>query len=504
MPVSRFIISNGMNSRLILLTLSSIVAANSSIARAEDREDTRRLLEMNVQRQAVGRERDLLREQQQPAAVGTFNLNGQTWQVERTAPALGQALYMALLAHEWIVARRLLNDYLTLPDREPLLVHYAQGTLARADGDYDRAIAEYRAALALKADFLLAKLELARTLFLDGQDREADRAFAEILASFDSSDTRTAGVSKTITAFREALEQRQAWSGAISFGPEWSDNINRTTASRTCLFATDDGFCFYERVIPEAISSTGTAFDASVQRRIPVYQHHGLYIRSQLFGTQYRTQGTYNETTFNAQAGYSFRKGRQQIAIAPTFEYYEQSNHALYGAWGAHAEWTYLLSAASMFKLEGDYRDRHFRQQGYAENLNGGQTSYWATYYHSVSEGITLFGGVDFTDSDARSEYNGYRQKGVRLGVSAELPAGFQATLFTALRKRDYDVYNPLIEEQRLDREQNYVLVVKAQEWKIAGFVPMLIARHNKVKSNVDWLYSYDRNDIGFKLEYAF
>lgn len=504
MWMNQFFFTGGFYQRCLLISLSSAIVLNSALVQAEDREDTRRLLELNVQRQAVDRERELLNEQLAPPGANTISLDGQTFQVKHTASSLGQALFLALQSHQWDVAQRLLNDYLTLADREQLLVHYAQGMLARVRGDYGLAISEFRALLAIKPDFLLAKLELARTLFEDGQDREADAAFAEVTADFDPSNANTAGVSKTITIFREALEQRQVWTGAISFGPEWSDNVNRTSASRTCLLAFSDGNCYYERALPAAISSTGTSFDASVQRRIPVYQHHGLYVRSQLFGTQYRTHGEYNETTFNAQAGYSFRKGRHQIALAPTFEYYEQGNHAFYGAWGAHAEWGYVLSEKSMLKLEGDYRDRHIRQQDYARNLNGGQTSVFGTYYRSVAEGITLFGGLDFTDSDAKSDVNGYQQKGIRLGASAELPAGFQATLFTALRQRDYDVFNPLVDERRRDREQNYVLVVKAQEWKVGGFVPMLIARHNRVKSNVDWLYSYDRNDIGLKLEYAF
>jgi len=489
--------------RCVLISLSSLIAVWASLVQAADREDTRRMLEINVERQAAERERDLLKGQSDELEPSLSRGDEQVLQVERTAPALGQALYMALQAHQWKIARQLLNEYLKIADRDPMLEHYASGILARESGDNARAIDEFRELLTLQPDFLPAKLELARSLFMDGQNREADDVFADVLAGIDDGDAKTSGVRKTVMDFRNALAQRQAWSGAFSFGPEWSDNVNRTSASRTCLFGID-GYCFFERTLPKAISSTGVSFDASVQRRISVYRHHGFFIRSQLFGTQYRTQGDYNETTFNAEMGYSFLKARHQFTLAPTFEYYEQGNHAYYGAMGAHAEWSYLLSENSLLKLEGDYKDRRLRQRDYAENLNGEQKSAWATYYYGVSQRVTLFGGVDFTDTSARSEVNGYRQKGIRIGASADLPAGFQATLFSSLRQRDYDIFNPLLDERRRDREQNYVLVVKAREWKIAGFVPMLTARHTRVKSNVDWLYTYDRNDIGFKLEYAF
>lgn len=85
---------------------------------------------------------------------------------------------------------------------------------------------------------LPARLELARTLFDDGQEREAENTFASTLADIDVGDAKTAGVRKSIGLFRDALEQRQAWSGAVAVGPEWTDNVNRTSASQTCLAAS--------------------------------------------------------------------------------------------------------------------------------------------------------------------------------------------------------------------------------------------------------------------------
>lgn len=492
-----------LRSRGLLALLPVLFAAGAAHAAGQDPDDTRRLLEMNIQRQAVDRERELLKSETAAPAANTININGQTYQVADTTPEVGKALYISLQSQQWQQAQHFLDRYMTFDDREMLLVYYARGLLARSRGDTGTSIADFRRLLEQQPDFLPGRLELARSLFDDGQERESAQAFAAIEAGIDAADPKTAGVRKSIALFREALAQRQAWTGAIAFGPEWSDNVNRTSASRTCL-QSFNGDCYYERTLPKAISSTGTSFDASVQRRIPIWQHHGVYLRSQLFGTQYRTEGDYNETTFNVQAGYSYRKGKHQVAIAPTFEYYELANDALYGAWGAHAEWSYLAGSRSLIKLEGDYKDQRFRQQLYAQNFDGGQTSTSLTYFREVGAGWTLFSGVDFVDNRAKDEVNAYQQKGARLGAAVDLPAGIQATAFTAYRQRDYAIYNPLVEMRRRDKEQNYTLVLKAQEWKVAGFVPLLTLRHSKVKSNVDWLYTYDRNDVSLKLEYAF
>ncbi|UXS01848.1 surface lipoprotein assembly modifier [Agrobacterium tumefaciens] len=480
------------------------VVSFASVA-AQDRDDTRRLLEQNVERQATDRERELLKDEVSPpqGQRPTLTINGQSYQVERTASALGQALYLSLQYHQWSAAGHFLEEYLTLPDRDPMLVHYASGILARVHGRPGEAEAEFRALLELQPGFLPGRLELARVLFEDAQERESERLFSDILASIDNSDPKTAGVGKTIEAYRNALKQRQAWTGSFSFGPSWSDNINRTSASRTCLLSDNTGFCYYERALPEAIRAYGMDFDASLQKRIPLLGHHGLYMRSLLYGTQYQNHGDYNETTFNTQAGYSYRDSRQQISLAPSFEYYEWGNDALYGAWGLHGEWSYTLSPASLVKLEGDHKDLRYRRELYAQNFNGSQRSFYATYFRDVGAGWTLFGGIDFVDSNAKEDVNAYQQKGVRAGASVQV-SGFQGTLFAAYRKRDYDLYNPLIEARRKDEEQNYTFVLKAARWQVAGFVPSLTYRYNKVKSNVDWLYSYDRNDVSLKMEYTF
>ena len=488
---------------VLLLTLG---LASFPSTGAQDRDDTRRSLEQNVERRATERERELLKDETSPSEGRRPSLfiNGQAYKVERTASALGQALYLSLQYHQWSAAKQFLSEYLTLPDRDPLLVHYAQGTLARVQGQMGQAEAEFRALLEFQPGFLPGRLELARVLFEDAREREAKESFSDILSSIDASDAKTAGVRKTIETYLNALEQRQAWAGSFSFGPSWSDNVNRTSASRTCLVSDNTGFCYYERTLPETIKASGMDFDASLQKRIPLIGHHGVYVRSLLYGTQYRDHGDYNETTFTTQAGYSYRDARVQVALAPSFEYYDWGNHSLYGAWGFHGEWSYLLSPRSLLKLEGDLKDQRYRKEIYARNFDGMSRSAYATYFHEVGAGWTLFAGLDVVDSQAEQDTNAYLQKGGRIGASLQLSSGFVSTLYASYRHRDYGAYNPLFEARRKDDEQTYTLIVKAPRWKMAGFVPSLTLQRNEVKSNVGWLYSYGRNDVSLKMEYNF
>ncbi|MBO7942617.1 DUF560 domain-containing protein, partial [Streptomyces sp. S9] len=112
------------------------------------------------------------------------------------------------------------------------------------------------------------------------------------------------------------------------------DNINQSSASRTCLLAAPDGQCAIERSLPAAIAGAGLDYDASLSKRQPLRGHHGLYLRSLLYGYSYRGNRQYNETTWTGSAGYSYAAARHAFTAAPQFEYAAFGNRSLYGAWG--------------------------------------------------------------------------------------------------------------------------------------------------------------------------
>ncbi|MEJ1965017.1 MAG: hypothetical protein WDO56_27145 [Gammaproteobacteria bacterium] len=235
-----------------ILWLALMFGGFVTIAVAQEQEDTRRFLDQRIERQTLEQEQELLekeRERERP----TITVGGQTYTVEHNVNDLGRALYFSLQHHEWESAAHFLAEYLTLPDRDSMLVHYAQGGLARMRGRYRDSEREFRALLDLQPDFLPGRLELARVLFEDQRDREAAGQFAEIAGSIDTTDPRTSGVRQTVETFRRALANRSGWTGTFALGPAWNDNVNRTSASRTCLWADDEGHCFIERNLPDAI-----------------------------------------------------------------------------------------------------------------------------------------------------------------------------------------------------------------------------------------------------------
>lgn len=354
----------------------------------------------------------------------------------------------------------------------------------------------------LRSRILPARLELARVYAEDQRDRDAVALFTAIAAGINADDPATAGVRARVDGYLGALHARQRWKGALSAGPAWSDNINRSSASRTCLFGVGDA-CIIERKLPDAQRAPGLDYDASLERRWVLSGHHGLYVRGLAFGQTWRGHSAYNELNANVQAGYSWRSARQTVLLAPSHDYQGLGNQALQGGSGVHAEWQYALDARSLLKLEADWKRQRYRQQGLASNYDGELASAYATWFRALNPRWTVFAGLDVTGSSAADPANGYRQHGLRLGAARQW-TGTTATVFVSLRHRDYDAWSPLLEARRQDDEQNLIAIVRSERLAVAGLVPSLSLRHARIDSNVGWLYSHDRSLLSLKWERAF
>ncbi|HDS1101748.1 MULTISPECIES: surface lipoprotein assembly modifier [Stenotrophomonas] len=484
-----------MRHPILLLVLLLAVAD----VRAQQ-DDLRRVLEQGSELRH--QQQDQQRLQQAESQRPTITVDGQTVRVERTIDDLGQALYLSLQHQQWQAAAAFLSEYIELPGHDPLLRHYAQGALARVAGDHRGAAREYEALLEAQPDFLPARLELARVYAEDQRDREAAALFAAIAAGIDSDDPATAGVRARVDGYLAALQARQRWKGAVAAGPAWSDNINRSSASRTCLFGVGDN-CIIERTLPKAQHAVGLDYDASLERRWALAGHHGLYVRGLAFGQAWRGHSAYNELNTSVQAGYSWRSARHTVLLAPSYDYQALGNHALQGGSGMHGEWQYALDARSLLKLEADWKRQRYRQPGLADNYDGELAALYATWFRALNPRWTVFAGVDLTDSHAADDANGYRQRGVRLGAARQW-SGTTATVFVSLRQRDYDAWSSLLEARRQDDEQNLIAIVRSERLGVAGLVPSLSLRYARIDSNVGWLYSHDRSLFSLKWERAF
>ncbi len=487
--------------RHYFLVLPALLLLLASAALQAADEDTNLRLNQRIEGNASVKEQQLLEGEldEQPS----ITLNGETLTIGNNANDLGRALYLSLGHQQWQAASAFLQRYRALPDADPMLLAYADGMLARVRGNYAQAQAHFRQLLTLQPEFLPGQLELARVLFEDQQDRAAQALFQQIRARLPTDDPRAEGVRTSVGRFLAALDQRQRWQGSINLGATWSDNLNQSSESDTCLLSASSGTCIVRRTLPEAISASGLDYEATLNRRIALGGHHGVYVRALLYGYSYQNHSEYNESTLITNLGYSYRDARNHYSLAPSFETNRVGNEAMYSAWGARAEWLHTLSQRTAFKLEANYRDLRYREQVYRYN-NGGNSALYFTTWHQLSPRWTLFGGLDVSERRTAESAYGYLQSGVRLGASMTLQSGLRTSLFSSFRHREYNDFNALLDSRRRDDESSHTLIVSAPRWALLGFTPNLTLKHTRVRSNVDWLYSYQRTQVSLRMEKLF
>ncbi|HDY85901.1 hypothetical protein LCGC14_0467940 [marine sediment metagenome] len=469
-----------------------------------DDTDTSLRLNQSIELRAEQQEQNILKDEDYlHGERPTLTVNGQRYAVQHNKDDVGRALYLSIQQKEWSAVDYFLKEYLYFPDADPLLLAYARGALARMHEDLDTAQQQYRELLALKPDFLPGQLELARVLFENREDGESETFFKKIALTLTPANAQQQGLSQTVDSFLNALENRQSWQGSFSIGPTWVDNLNQSSETYTCLQRYND-FCLYERKTPEAIKAQGIDYEATLNKRFAISGHHGIFFRSLLYGQNYKDQSIYNESQLNSQIGYSYHDRRNQYSLAPSFEFSRYGNTSMYGAWGTHGEWLHYLSDKAIFKLEADYKKQEYLNENIADLYDGNIWSTYATAWYALPNDWTIFGGLDWTHKQAKIDTNAYQQIGIRAGVSKIFNKHINAVLFASIREQEYGVYNALLGELRDDVEQNYTLIVRFPSLSIYGLEPSLTLKHRKVHSNIDWLYSHERNAASLRLEKRF
>jgi thioredoxin-like negative regulator of GroEL len=478
--------------------------AGTAHAQTSGSADTRLRLDQERDRQSAEAERQLLKDAEDLGGVpSTIEIDGKAYAVAKTPGAIGEALYVAIARRQWADVQRFLKAYLAFAERDPMLVAYARGALARIAGKLGEAERQYRVLLALQPDFVPGQLELARVLFENHKDREARRMFETALAALAGEGDKAAGVRRTIDSFTQALGKRRGWQGSVAIGPGYSSNLNQSSGSYTCLLATDDGTCLIDRKVPDPIKAMGINFESNVSRRIPLRGHSGITGRALFYGDIYPGHGRYSQTTLTTQLGYDHRTARASFTLSPSFDMGSLGSDILYDAIGIRAETMVNPSATSAIRIEASRRWFNYRLPSY-RNFDGALTEMLLTGWKVLPQGWTLFAGPDFAAKEADDPVNAHRQYGLRLGVNKQFGQAVSLLAFASFRQRDYRAYSELLEAKRRDREQNYIANIRIPALRLANLTPSLLLQHSRIRSNVDWLYSYRKTSVAVRMDYAF
>lgn len=395
---------------------------------------------------------------------------------------LQQALSYAVLANDKDGVELLLPLYLQgQAPHDELLVTLAQAVLARAEGDYRRAVALYRTALETDPDLPTVRLALAQSLF----ENRADKAARQELERFRQTPDLAPEYAQIGEQYAQALDKRDRWTfgGTVSYLRD--GNVNNAPRQRE--YRTRRGVWR----LPKAESAQGFAYRLEAERDWNL--HGNAYWRAHLGGEGkwYWDNHRYDDHNARIATGYAYKTARTEAAITPYFERRWYGTHPYSREYGVRAEGQYWLTPRN--KILGAFelgRQRHDRRRW----LGGRQYTASATWLFARRPDQYFSFGADGARKQAEDDTESYTRQGLRFGWTQQWPSGLATSAHIGIGRRRYhaaDWFGIL----RRDREFSASVSVSHRKIQFAGITPQIVGVWQRVRSN-HFFYPYRKGNV--------
>ena len=339
---------------------------------------------------------------------------------------------------------------------------FLEGMSSYAAKDYRRAELMFRSILDREPGLLRVRLELARTLFMEKRDEQADYHFR-----FAAGEHPSPVVLRNITRFREAIRARRAWRFNFDFGFAPDSNINSATGKDTV-----DIYGLPFQLDPGARARSGTGQfvggDGSVRLNrdgdVPIYL--GAYGR----WTHYRDH-RFDDAYAGAEAGPEFRLagGRLRATATGLMRWY--GRRPLVASLGGTLDFEKL--AGDKWTLGGTLLLRH---NDYARraDVDGWEAEARVSANRPLGATTLGFAYVGLQRNWANDPGQAFWRERLGVGLLKEIGWGLRPQIAVELARQTGD--GPLAPFGRRRRDwllQGSFSVYK-RDWNVGGFAPSL------------------------------
>jgi len=339
---------------------------------------------------------------------------------------------------------------------------FVEGMRAYGARDYRTAEIVFRRILDRNPRLLRVRLELARTLFMEKKDEQADYQFR--LAAGEHPEPM---VARNIVRFREAIRARRSWRFNFDIGFAPDSNINSATDKQSV-----DIYGLPFQLDPSARAKSGTGVfaggDASIRLNrsgnVPVYV--GAYGR----WTHY-SDHRFDDAYAGAEAGPEFRivGGRLRTTATGLMRWY--GGNLLVSSVGGQAEYEKLIG--DKWTVGGSL---HIRHNDYArrDDVDGWDVDARVSANRAI--GRTTFGlaQVGFERNWANDPGQAFWRSSISASLLKEIGWGLRPRLGIDVAREVGD--GPLAPFNKKRRDwliQGSVSMYK-RDWSIRGFAPSI------------------------------
>lgn len=339
---------------------------------------------------------------------------------------------------------------------------FVDGMRAYAARDYRHAEFAFRRILDHDPRLLRVRLELARTLFMEKKDEQADYQFR--LAAGERPD---AMVSRNIVRFREAIRARRSWRFNFEMGFAPDSNINSATDKQSVDIY---GLPFQLDPTSRARSGTGvfTGADASLRlnrsARVPIYL--GAYGR----WTRY-SDHRFDDAYVGLEAGPEFllMGGRLRTTATSFMRWYGE--RPLVASFGTRLDYEKLIG--DKWTIGGTFLVR-YNDYARRTDLDGWEAEARASVNRPINRTTLGFAYAGIDRNRANDPGQAFWRQSLGVGIVKEIGWGLRPRIAVDLSHQVGD--GPLAPFGKTRRDwllQGSVGIYK-RDWNLRGFAPSL------------------------------
>lgn len=339
---------------------------------------------------------------------------------------------------------------------------FVDGMTSYAARDYRHAEAMFRRILDRDPSLLRVRLELARTLFMEKKDEQADYHFRLAAA-----ENPPAPVARNIMLFREAIRARRSWRFNFEVGFAPDSNINSATDKQTVDIY---GLPFRLDPTARARSGTGTFIGGDASVRLDRFGKVPIYVGAYGRWLRYRDHH-FDDAYAGAEAGPEFQVGGGRLRTTATALRRWYGRRPLVSSFGAHFDYEKLVG--DKWTLGGTLLVRH---NDYARraDVDGWDGEARALANRPLGPTTLGFGYVSIERNWAIDPGQAFWRESLGVGILKEIGWGLRPQLAIDLARQVGDGPLAPFNKKRRDWLLQGSFSIYKRDWNVGGFAPSL------------------------------
>ena len=404
--------------------------------------------------------------------------------------SLEESINFAIVNKDWQKLEKLLAQYRTNTNLDPILYDYGLGALYRYQGRQKEAIALYQQILKRQSDLHYPKFDLAMMLYEDKRYAESKMHLEE------AGPYLSPPLQELASQIVGNIEKSQKWQPTLNLSYESTDNVNQASDLKELVIGKAT-FIRSDESLPQ--DAHGISYDIGATQEKNIKGNHYVYKNVSLGGINYWDNSDYNELTMQANLGYRYKEIKQSWGFITTAEQnllggsqYNQ-NYAVTLEYNRQIADKWQVSG-SISHLQKRYEDNELASY-YDGHAN---STAWIVIYQPKPRWL-VYAGADLMRDDLADQSESSDREGLRGGVAF---AGNKINVKSNIRyaRRDFKEENFFYDRKREDDEYQLRATIGHKGFNWRGFTPELNYEYQKINSN---LPLYERSNSTVFVEIA-